>query len=526
MAIIDNRVTEEGDVLIIKPEVPIIGILSLLNFVDTTQNESPSDYFLKEFRYSENGGIIFSDWIELTNLNISNIVITKYNQFIIEYRYTRVGDAPEVELEFDDILVSGTFEDLPYPIYNTTFFKDFFEVNDINVFGWALNVLEKLYLKGILPEYIVRGENLNNNLEDEDFIVFWNAITHYFAILVYYARQFKDISQIPSLLEQFLLNRGIELGNATAEDSIYIFNNLIDQFRLRGTSSIINKKSDGFTIDGEFLRLIWFNAPEEFIFALLRSDEVGWCISKSSPMWNGTENMINLIKGYEFTKEVIDLTKYPLINSGLISISGDDMVVDNIPASETGGIYQDGDDSKKIIISPDLDYEISFFVKVDNLSTPITFELKGYDNVGGHINLESVKSGASSNSFFIRKTLKIVDQFYWVRGILYNQNKSTDGNDYIFPEGNNLRSTANLKYIVPNILLDNSLGGGVSGSMNLTNIKIRPLNTPFTRGQLGLNNIILSYLINNNSEYNVTKIEDITKNSLINATNFLKINYI
>lgn len=46
MAIIENRVTEEGDVLIIQPEVPIIGLLSLYNFVDTTDEYQIVEYHL------------------------------------------------------------------------------------------------------------------------------------------------------------------------------------------------------------------------------------------------------------------------------------------------------------------------------------------------------------------------------------------------------------------------------------------------------------------------------------------------
>src|SRR5690554_6466361 len=135
MAIIENKVTAEGDVLIIKPEVPVVGLVSLLNFVDTTVNESATDYFLKEFRYSVDAGITFSSWIELTLPNIQSVSISKENQFVIEYRYTRVGNAPEVDLEFEDILVSGEIEELPYPIYKSTYFDDFFNVNDINVYG-------------------------------------------------------------------------------------------------------------------------------------------------------------------------------------------------------------------------------------------------------------------------------------------------------------------------------------------------------------------------------------------------------
>lgn len=524
MAIIDNRVTAEGDILIIKPEVPIIGLLSLSQFVDTTQGESETDYFKKEFRYSTNGGVTFSEWASLTNLNISEAVITKYDQFVIEYKYTRIGSAPEVELEFDDILVSGQIEDLPYPIYRSTFFKDFFEVNDINVYGWALNVLEKLYQKGILPEYIIRNEG-NNNLEDEDFIVFWNTVTHFFAIIVYYARQYRDITQNNTLIENFIKNRGLEGSSLTTDDLIYIFNNWVNEYKKRGTYQILDKKADGKDVDGELLRLIGYSDPEEFVLAHLKPSETGWCIGKSSPMWNGTEKKINIIKGFEFTKEVENLTKYPLINESEISLIDGKIHINTLSPSHMSGIG-DIDGSKKITVSPYLDYEISFFVKTSNPITPITFSLKGYDSQENNVNFESITTGNTSNDFFVRQNIKVADTLYFIRGILYSQNTEIDANKTMYPNGNCLRSTSNLKYIVPQILLDNSLAGVNSGTLDIWNLKVRPLKTNFTQGQLGIKNLILLYLSNNNVEYDADKLEDIIKSNLINAGSYLKNNYL
>jgi len=49
-----------------------------------------------------------------------------------------------------------------------------------------------------------------------------------------------------------------------------------------------------------------------FIFGLIESHSTGWCLGKSSPTWSNTEFMTNLIKGYEFTEDVVDLNKYIL----------------------------------------------------------------------------------------------------------------------------------------------------------------------------------------------------------------------
>ena len=523
MAIIDNRVTEEGDVLIIKPEVPIVGLISLYNFIDTTQGESETDYFLKEFRYSLDGGIVFTDWIELSVENISSVNISKENQFVIEYRYTRVGEAEEIELQFDDILVSGDYDNPTYPVYNNTYFNDFFVVNNINVYGWALNVLEKLYNKGILPEYVERGNVQGNILIDQDFITFWNSITHYFAILVYMSRQFREIENNDKLIELFLINRGIEIRAASVEELQYLFNNWILEFRKRGTYNIISKKVDNDIIDGELLRLIGYEESEEFIFAPLRPDETGWCVGKSSPCWKGTENMINLIKGYEFSKEVKDLTNYPLLNSGNISLDDDKVLINSLSTGASAGISDDSDVNKRIIVSPNLDYEISFFVEVSSTSTPLTFSIKGFNKEGNIVNLQSIINGSNLNNFFTRKNLGNSNTTYFIRGVIWNKDKEIDINSTFYPSGVNLRSTNALKYIIPQIVLDNSQGGSYSGTMKLWNIKVRPLHTPFTRGQLGIKNIVLTYMNIENSIYDETFIQDKIQSSMINAGSFLKI---
>jgi len=527
MAIIENKVTAEGDVLIIKPEVPVVGLVSLLNFVDTTVNESATDYFLKEFRYSVDAGITFSSWIELTLPNIQSVSISKENQFVIEYRYTRVGNAPEVELEFEDILVSGEIEELPYPIYKSIYFDDFFNVNDINVYGWALNVLEKLYMKGILPEYMTRGQKTTVITEDLDFLSLWGTITHYFAILVYFARQFRDITQHQKLVESFLLNKGLEVGNADIEEVLLLFYSYIEEIGKRGSYQITDKKVDGYTIDGELIRLINYEDPDEFILAHLKPEEIGWCVGISSPVWNGTENIKNLIKGYEFTKEVVDLNKYPLINPSYISIDGDDMLIQNVPVGSTSGIYQDGDSTKMLNVNKNLDYEVSFMCKLGVAGTKVTFGIKGYDESGNNVNLLRATDGVSSNNFFTTQTFKTLSNYYWVRGIIYNQNENVNTNKTMFPNGVHLKfdPNTNIKKIVPNILLDNTTGAS-SNSARFYNIKIRPLKTPLTRGQLGMKNIILGYFTNNNLTYSLNKVENKIKNSLLPANSFFKGKYL
>jgi hypothetical protein len=514
MAVIDNRSTEDGDVLIIRPETPIIGLLSLLQFTDTTTGEDPNNYFLKEFRYSVNGGLTFEPWTELTLINISAVSITRYNQFVIEYRYTRIGTPAGPELTFENILVSGDINAPTYPIYDKTPFNDFFEVNNINVFGWALNVLEKLYRKGlILPDYIQRADN-NSNLEDEDFIVYWNSITHLFAILVYFARQFEDFETNEILLQEFIVNKDIIFSDInTIDDLLYIYANYISEYKKRGTLAIIDKKADGATVDGELLRLIEYISPEEFIFCLFQNFESGWCIGKSSPMWWNTENIINIIKGYEYTKDVVSKLNFPLVGSAYITLTSGYLVLDEIPSSVICGIADDSTTTFRIPIAYEEDYEISFRVKQESLLSILSFGVSTFNSVGVKID---------DRYFFQNQAMLIADTEYWVRGVMWNYNKTVG--TYGIPNigiGANFKSDTAVAYIIPIITVVDA--AGITTKTYLRDIKVRPLKLNFSRGQLGVHSIIYLLLKNNNGQYSSNDIRDIADNKLVPYKSFVKI---
>lgn len=318
MAIINNRTSEQGDILVIKPDIPRVGILSLLSFTDDTIGEDSSNYFEREFRYSINGGIIFTSWIKLTNNNLLNVIVEKQDSFIIELRYIRIGN--EGELGFNDVKINGKYEDFDYPVYDKTPFKTFFELRDINVFRWSLNVLEKLYREGILAKYVERGES--DELDaDKDFIALFNTITDLFAVLVHYSRQFQFILNKETLLTEFIKNKGLYTNPATGvKGFVELAENISQEFKKRGTRLIYKKAKLEDELDGELLRLICYSGLDEFLFALTQRGEVGWCVGKSSPCYSGTNSIMNLNKSYEYTADIFDLSKYPLVNPSGITL--------------------------------------------------------------------------------------------------------------------------------------------------------------------------------------------------------------
>ena len=203
------------------------------------------------------------------------------------------------------------------------------------------------------------------------------------------------------------------------------------------------------------------------------------------------------------------------------------MKIDSVSNGSSSGIDYNADTTKKIVINKNLDYEISFFCKLNQIGTKLTFCVRSYDANGNTLDLLNATNGVASNTFFSSQVLKVTGKYYWIRGIIYNQSKTNDAEALFVPNGHHLRfnSATEVKYIVPQILLDNTSNVSPNG-LSLTNIKVRPLKTPFTRGQLGMKNIILSYLKNNNKTYTFDKMEGLMKSQLIPANSFLKIKYL
>ena len=533
MAIIENRVSEEGDVLVIKTDIPIVGLIGLSQFVDTTVGEDLENYFLKEFRYSLNGGLTFSDWVTLNLTNIELVDISKFDSFVIEYRYMRIGNTPEVDLEFNDILVSGPKEDLPYPVYDKLYFSNFFNVNDIGVFGWALNVLEKIYSKGsILPDFYQRGDN-KSNLEDEDFITYWNSLTHLFAIIVYYARQFESISSNNVLLEEFLKSKDLILPkDLNAVDTLYLYQNYINEYKKRGTLSILDQKENGSSIDGELIRLLDHKITEELIFALFQNFESGWCLGKSSPTWKGTEFIKNIRKGYEFQNQVLDLAKYPLIESSFISIVDEKIQISNTLTDglESGIKFEVGNEDFRLIVDSREDYEISFFIKQSSLRPGIAFGCTFWDVNDNVVNAKKSTEDTISDIFIENYALNKVGEFYWIRGILWNSEKLFEGNQPFdindklnIGVGSNLKMNSQTNKIIPTITYT---ADSTPSTIDIYGVVIRPLKLNFSRGQLGLRNLIYLLTVNNNDQYSESQLKTLIQNKLLPYNCFLKQNYI
>lgn len=404
-------------------------------------------------------------------------------------------------------------------IYSKTVFQRFFKENDPKVLAWAENVLAKICGPGILPTYL--------NKEGEDFKSFWGAITHLFALIVIYGRQYNEIDVNKILFELFIENRGLVTSEVNTQEQMqYLFNNYVKEYEKRGRLDIISKEG---VIWGELLRLIQYQTLDEFIFALLSPRDSGWALGHSSPTWNRTDTVVNIIKGYETSRSVENINNYPLINpTGIVLVQDQDNEGSPIQAMTfvgdvLTGIGSTEDQSKLFIVSENLPYQVSCKVKVsDVVNQNITFGVQVYDELKRPISLIESFGTVNSNEFTSgSEGLQLVNSgiYYELRATISKKNRTfIDQLKLNFPNGRGLKMVEGVKHLGLYLVQDRSKP---CSNVFIYDIKIKPLYLPFTQGYLGEKNIIASYY-ENNSSYSNTTVNKFIETYLISYRNILR----
>jgi len=96
MAVEGTKTDENGDAILISLQEPYENIVQVVSFTDEVEGEDTSCFYSKTFRWGTDG-VSYSDWVELTNDNLSTLQLDPTNPFWIEYKYEQIGDC---ELEF------------------------------------------------------------------------------------------------------------------------------------------------------------------------------------------------------------------------------------------------------------------------------------------------------------------------------------------------------------------------------------------------------------------------------------------
>lgn len=444
-------------------------------------------------------------------------------------------------------------------IFDKSVFKDYFNSNDAEVLAWAENVLAKVVEKGIVPNYISR---------ENDFEDIYNPTTIFFAYLVIFARQFENFKDDAYLAYQYLLENGQypcdEESLIRLQDSV---TNLLRVRANRGTLQTITSSADTDVAHGEILRLICWNSLVFFKLGVAQSKHNSWNVNNSGPLSRGCTGRYDLNIGYEYTEGVADLSLYPLINSSYCSLAtyrGKDCIeIESVPFGDIAGIGAN-QSSKRIVVDPRLNYEITFYVAQDITLENISFGCLAFDAAGDQVQLSDIVTGSNRKLFFSTRRLNKAGTFYFVRGILFNKDKelvSAEEGKLNIGFGTNLKMTDNVVSIIPYIIVDNdfadesddqqsdtfdsdsfSIDPGDTGfseseswsdapydsqaSVFLWNIKVTPCNTNYNRCYLNNKNFIDVILDNKNGAYSDLQINSIFRKYFIPYNTAFKITHI
>lgn len=483
--VVVNKKREESRIIYIKSN-PVVGLLALTGFVDDNNGPQGSADFIKTFRYTING-VIYSEWIPLTVQAITNIQVDPTDVFVIELSYAKDEPVGTSVLDVDSATLTVTSQATdPKFYFDNSLFKKYFDFNDVNVLNWYVNVLEKLWYENLIPNYMTK-----DRMSPDDFLAFWGSVAKFFSYYVQYARTFATFYNNVDLIRDFLGQRGL---NTSPEDTLqelqYMLKTYHNQLAQRGTINIVNDVADGAEVNGELKRLIFYKAVDEFIFCYYKPENFGWCLGHSSPLYKGMRVNDNINKA-PWSKG------YTSMQNAASFVTGGSIITDvgNYIARINNGSLS----APNIKVDPNMDYEISFQIKLGS-SSRLNFSVTGKDINGSSVALKARKNNTTVTSFFTNAPLSRSDKYVMVRVYLYNKNRGVFADD-----ATSIKQGSNI--IMPSTLQSVSLTVGTTGTADIFDFKITPLQTDYSRGFLQSNNFISTWLKNRNSIYTTLQLE-------------------
>ena len=117
MAVTGNTVTAVGDSLLISLSSPYTNVVSVQGYVDVVEGEDTANYFIKEFRWSKDN-TVYSDFVDLTDANLQNLLLDPTQPFWIQYKYTCSAlesghSLTFVSISLEVVTSAGTIEQMP-----------------------------------------------------------------------------------------------------------------------------------------------------------------------------------------------------------------------------------------------------------------------------------------------------------------------------------------------------------------------------------------------------------------------------
>lgn len=491
---IKYKIVEDDSKIIISTNC--LHSVNLINSFLLSTDEDVTNYYNKFFRYSVNFGIDFSELIELNLTNLQDVIFENGNFSIIEIHLIKKGNPTfysfSINLSYFPIELELNFIENTY----LDFEGDYSLVVDL-----AASLIRKVNFS-ILPKFVERTK---------DFLDLFYAISFFLSIIKRYALKIRKYDEYIDFLNLYLNQSGLfTCKDQPIEELTFLKETLFNEFRRRGTESSFLKSDELNEIsNGEVLRMICYENCDEFILDNTKPEQIGWNLGNSSPLNRHLYNHNSTNKNYEkFTKSIIDLDKYPLIDESncSIEIDGDESYLKVV---SSGGIGSETFvEEKAIIVDPNLDYEISFLISVSSVNDAITFKVSSFDCLGEIIGIKDltclVTDGEAdnfNNIFLEAETLPFANKWILVRGIIFRKWLSQQENYLLnkklnINKGTNLRFSDGISKIIPCILLESG------GEIKIKDLRIQPLKTVYSQGFLQTNNWTNIWLKDNNSTQN------------------------
>lgn len=519
MSLVDADFLNIGETFEIQLD-PISQVVSFDSFTDSISNETVDAFLTKEFRYGTDG-VSWSTWTPLTNSNLNAISTNPLMLYYVEVRYQRAGTDPSGVITWNSWILNATID----PTVVTTFCPAVFSIDNIfcnlrtndPVFNELCgNLLDKVVKYGIVPKYISNEDGFRT----DDYKEFWKSICCWLSLHFVFAKQFSDIYTTLNLIISFLRQRGVYVcGDEDLLELQQIANTYYNGIRHRGTSEA----------DEEIKRLLCVSDCDEFIFALMRRFEGGsFTVNRSSPLYKGNIGIHQMNKMVDKKDDVSSLTNYHTI--GTLNVASttknDSLAVDAINivgATSITGVMQNGsNDGFKMVIDPNLNYEISFFVKMAALGSILSFGVDGWDCDGNKLTAptDDIVTG-NDDKYFFRQADVITQSsdFVQVRGIIWNQSeplKTSPDELLSFGYGSNLRFKSNTTYIYPIITIEDGITVPLNDTL-IYGVKVNVVSNPYSLGFVNLANFLITYFKNNNDDLSLEEIKKIVDKDLIPA---------
>ncbi len=367
----DNILNNVGDSIVVLVNSIISGKITITSFNETLNGITANRYVSKRFRISLDN-IFWSEWLEFTSENICNVQHLVENNFYIQIKYTREGSDTTGEIKFENVNFVGDFESVNFsmPTIENSIFNgiigtpEFIELEN--------NIFKKLYFRGIIPDYIKRGENRSYQ-EDKDYIEFTKSIARFFCMIFTFFKRWEKFPENEDMLREQLNSYGINFDESkiTYNELRNLCENIYSDISKRGTKYIFTHRGsvlpnlEESVVDGELVRLLRSTEADELIYEIIPNNKVGWCLNQCSPLYKGTCESVNLNKTKENTKQFQNIRDFVTCGNCNIALFDDKRV---LKAYSSNGVNVSGlgrssneDVSKKLYVSDSsLDYEITF----------------------------------------------------------------------------------------------------------------------------------------------------------------------